>query len=82
MPFAEGEAVILLKQENGRLIAENARARAEGKALEDWVTYFLHEELDVDYSDLDHVSGCKKCWIDWNARGMHLCDDYEKSDDE
>lgn len=75
MPFAEGDAVILLKQSNGRLIAENARVRAERKELWDWVCWFLVEELEVNYADLDHVIGCRKCFVNWTDRNIYLCEE-------
>lgn len=78
MPFAEGEAVILLKQENGRLHGELRKEVAERKALKNWIEWFLVDEMEIDYETaVFHVIGCKKCWIDWDARGIHLCDDYK-----
>lgn len=79
MTFAEGDAVVYLKQVNGSLHEQLRKEEAEHAKLRDWVTHFLAEELELDYQEeIPHFIGCRKCWIDWEARGIKFCLDYER----
>jgi len=80
MTFIEGDAVLYLKRENGRQIEELRKQEAEYDELRAWIVHFLIEELEVSYDAFDHVIGCKRCFVDWEARGIRLCDDYDSEE--